>query len=130
MPGFQAFQEIRPFQGVVQLSSANGINPVTLIVNQNVVYRLDAVFLCNNDTVPHVVNFFAPGQGTTTWASISVPAGAGFGGVAAVELISSLPTAVQAAIVFPINSGWSVGLEVALAAGKLVGITYFGGIFS
>jgi len=85
----QQFDEYAPLfaEGYID-DSATPMVPVT-ITDTNLRQRVDSIIINSNDTIDHVVALCI---GTEPLLSVNVPAGAGFGGVPAVDVFKTIST--------------------------------------
>ena len=126
--GLQAFDETLAVLAQENLVNANGTAYSALVPSGTGQKRLDAIVTTNTDAIAHVVNLQVTVGATSTFlGSVSVPAGAGVGGVAPVDLIAGLGLASLTALVLPAASILSVAVAVAVTAPQTVAMTAFGG---
>jgi hypothetical protein len=91
--------------------------------------RIDAIYLCNDDTIDHHVAFRVETGGPIDmdFGSVPVPAGSGGGGVPAVEYFSALGGAFAGGVVFPGGVGLKLRVEESVVSPYHVGYLIVGG---
>lgn len=115
---------------LAQIVNADGTTLKQLASSQFPDLRIDNILLTSSDTVTRVVDFWYNLSGVNYLiGSVSVPAGAGYAGVAAVDAMATLLLIGQ--IGLPMNSSavlnWAV--ETTVTAAKVVQAVVLGGRF-
>lgn len=127
--GLSQFDETVPRVSQLVLNSGNGTTPATVWDWGTDVARVDAAFVSNNDVIPHVVDLILNnGSVATLLGSASVPAGAGYGGAPAVDVVAAVLVSALNGLPLGIGDFLQVGVEVAITAAFEVHVSMFGGL--
>lgn len=125
--GVAIYDEKAPVNGHVQLTAASGTALSEILSVSSPANRCDSILVVNNSASDHVVIVTqAYGGVDRELIRVTVPANAGMGDVASVDLLASLPATVQGIIC----AGYQVlkvGLTAALTGGDTMDLTAFGG---
>jgi hypothetical protein len=112
------------------IQDSDSTNPVLLLQAPDplgaVVTKL---ILTSTSVAAHVVTFTLANGAAGILGSISVPAGAGHGAVAAVEALSALILPNGGELVLPSGESLSAYLEVALGTSEVLSVLVLGGSF-
>lgn len=126
--GIQQFDENSGLIVQYGFTSTDGTTAVQLLENLQVAVRVDQISAINTDAIDHHADVVLIAGGTPfVLGSVTIPAGAGVGGVPNVDLLTPSLHAPQAGIVIPYDMGLSVGMEEAVVFGALVAVTVLGG---
>lgn len=125
---FSQFDYRTALAKVVQLDNTSGTGTVSVGSPDYQADRYDAIFLSQDDVAAHVVALtVAATGGALPIASVSVPAGAGFGGVAPVELVSAAMPAQTPYLLIPEGATLYVNVEVTMPGAKVLNLVGLGG---
>ena len=128
--GFEKFEERIAVQAVVAFSNVQGVTSQSFYNGIDKVGRIDKWLWTNNDTIDHVVNvLFYQTFITHQIGSFNVPAGTGFGGVAALDAIPLLTGIIDPYLIIGPNCELRAAMSVAIAATKTVEGIALGGQF-
>jgi hypothetical protein len=128
--GIQSFDEHSVVNVVQIIDNALGLGlgaPYTFVGQGGIINRVIAT---NSDTIDHVVvlnlfvNFIA-----TRIGSVHVPAGAGYGGVASVDVLDAVVPGTVKTLRCPTDVQIQVGVEVIVGATKQVAVYFEIGVF-
>jgi hypothetical protein len=122
------FAETIPASTLLRIVNATGTTPVAVISPLLFPIRVDNVYVTNNDAIAHVVSVLLnTGSGSGRVCSANVPAGAGFGGVVAVDVLAVGLPAGQTGIVVASASVLSVAVEVTVVGAFIVAVNVVAG---
>ena len=126
--GTSQFNEVRPITLAAQIVAADTTDFVLIQDSQQYDRRIDYVSVVNNDTIDHVVNFHLDVNGSGVgMQSVTVPAGTGIGGVAALDVFGvANPTNVLGWVLTAVVKVYAFA-EVAVTSGHSIQITMMGG---
>lgn len=111
------------------IDDSNSPGPQMYLPSDRCQRRVDALLVTNNDTIDHIVRLRYNDGTVNAWiGSHTIPAGTGFAGVPAIDLVPILAPVGTAGWVFADFTFMDVGTEEAVNAGKGVWFTSFGGI--
>ena len=128
--GLSSFSEAMPATNAVAFLPATGTNYQTLITGLYSSFRVDAILATNSDSVDHVVLLALNQSGTRhVIGSATIPAGAGTGGAAAVDVLALAMPATVAGIPFVAVESLDAKMVVAVGAGNTVELCVVGGYF-
>ncbi len=124
-----AFTEYAPLNFTGSINNASGTTAHTLTTAQTGRYRVDECYFTNFDSIAHVINVSLTVGGTrANFASVNVPAGAGTGGVPAVEAVAAaFPAGAVGAALNPTDT-LQLQAEVALTGATTLSYAVFGGL--
>jgi hypothetical protein len=127
--GLQSFDERIPVVGVLHILAAGGTAYANVVAQNLGTYRIDDILLSNSDTIAHVV-VIAVRSGATDYplASISVPAGAGSGGVAPVAVAATQLPIGQSGWLFANTQDLRAKVEVVMTGATFVDVVAYGGL--
>jgi hypothetical protein len=92
--------------------------------------RIDAITVTNRDTIAHVVTAsIVVGATTVAIGSVSIPAGQGFAGTPAIDLLAAILPATVVGVNLGPSATFNVTLAVAIQATFDVGFWISGGVF-
>lgn len=127
---YQPYEYLLPYAKGVNIASGDGTTGKYLPAITGRAMRIDAVFATTDDAIAHVVNLVLDdGSTTAIIGSVSVPAGSGHGGTAAVELVAAAMPAGLPFILLPSGGSLLLKNEVACTAGKTLDFVGLGGSF-
>lgn len=124
----QIFDERVPELFPLVFDDSNSPGTLQLTPNDKLFRRVDSILVTNNDTIDHEIQLRLNNGTAATWlGSVLVPAGQGFGGTPALDLMAGAFPASQVGIAIFIFTWLDVRCTVALNSGKGVFITALGG---
>lgn len=129
MSGTAQFNEVYPIAGTYTfLNSYVPATWGTVVTVSTTPGRVDQLLALNSDTVAHVITIRTTNGSTTQfWGSVSVPAGAGFGGVAPVDVLAAILPSTQLYLLLMQGYSLQGDIPAAPAAGTYVELTAAGG---
>lgn len=129
--GLQQYDERVILASRGHLDTSAVVGTYTAIVASNAYdARVDSWQLINNDTVDHHLAIAAGiGNEANVVIEIKVPAGSGFGGVPAVDVLAALQPADFHYVMLLSGDIWYWTVREAIGAGKYVGSFAQGGAF-
>ena len=124
----QSFDERVPVTGIYLFSSGDGTNIKTLITAAGSGSRVDEVLCLSTDTVTRYVDLtIVRGALTMYMGEITVPASAGYLGVApALATTQAFPASLAGITLMP-GDVFGAAMQAAVTAGKAVNVLAFGG---
>ena len=126
----EKFDERTPLAQGYQLQNGDGTNAQFVYSGDPSGSRFDSIMVTNDDVIAHNLEFQVTVNGVKfSIGSIAVPAGAGTGGVPAVEAIAALALGGIGAVILPPLSELYVRAEVAVTGAHTVSVTALGGDF-
>lgn len=124
----QTFDERTPEVFPLVFDDGNSPGTLQLTPNDKLLRRVDAILVTNNDTIDHeLILRWNDGTSATWVGSLVVPAGQGFAGTPALDLMASAFPATQVGIALFLFTWLDVRCPVALNSGKGVFISAVGG---
>jgi hypothetical protein len=106
-----------------KFQNADGTTVKAISAGANFAHTTKNILATSTDTVARVVDvYLRTGSVNYLAGSVSVPAGAGTGGAAAVDLLASLTLGTGGVVVLHGSDSWQAGMEVAVTTGKEVDI--------
>lgn len=128
--GISIFDETLADSNAIVFDDGNSPGTLTLTPNDKTLRRVDTILAANNDTIDHVVNLRINIAASFYWlGSVTVPAGTGFDGVPAIDLLAACVPVTQVGLnLFSFNY-LEINVPVALNTGKGLWLTTFGGLF-
>lgn len=111
-----------------QFVAADGTTWKTLATGALTGQRVDDVLITNNGAAAHVVEFRVTISAVSYYlGSVSVPAGAGYGGAATVQLSATLQPTNQLGWLLGYNNLLQCRVAVAMGAAETLDVIAFGG---
>ena len=128
--GLGQFSPTQPFTSPITFTSADTTVAKTLSGAINGPWRLFAILISSDDTAVVVVDIFLRIVATNyLLGSISVPAGTGHNGVAAVDWVTfNLPAAINGLDFSGVQQLYA-GVETTMTAGKTCVVSMFAGAY-
>jgi hypothetical protein len=128
--GLQQFDEVAAIVDVYSISSGDTPGTVTDIGQQREgAVRYDAITSVNTDSVSHNVSLYLWNVGVNhLLGTVTVPTGAGLGGVAPVDLLAALRPSDQKWLLVPPNWKLRFAFTTAVGAGATLELLAVGGI--
>jgi hypothetical protein len=126
--GLTTFDEKNPLNLVQEIGNATGTSPINFGEFDPLSIRFDQVFCSNDDTIDHVVHLSIQSYGGShiQFGNVNVPAGAGFAGVPAVELLSGCSPLLSGITLGP-RDNLGISVEVTMVGSSLLYIACLGG---
>jgi len=122
------YTESYPTYANIAIAQANGTNEVQASPAVNVVHRWDAAFASSTAAIAHDLRLNAyVGAVAFYLGTVSIPAGAGFTNVPAVDVIAELVKSPNDGIVLPASAVLRASLAVTLGAGETITVACVGG---
>lgn len=126
--GLAAFQETQPVVAQVTFVNADGTAAKSLASYLGGPWRVDSIYVTNDDTIDHVVDLFVRVTATNyLLGSANVPAGTGKAGVPAVDVLAASLPSGSAGLALGDGASIQAAMEVAVAAAHTVTLNAFGG---
>lgn len=127
--GFQAFNELVAISGSLEINSGGGTALQYLQPSQQLTVRYDALWGLNSEVIDHVINFgIDQGYGYRQYGSCTIPAGAGFTGSPAIDLIPLITPVNNQGLVIGAGVAFQASLDVACTVGVVM-VDFMGGSF-
>lgn len=126
--GLSQLEEKTPFEQQQTFANADGtaLKDVASLTTSN--YRIDAIFVTSTDTAARVIDlYWNNGGADSLLGSANVPAGAGTGGAATVDLVATILGTSPGQFVLPATHKLRASMESAVTAAKTVDVTALGG---
>lgn len=124
------FDETVPESFAIVLDDANTPGALDLTNSDKVLRRIDSILVASNDTVDRVIQLRLSQGGNYYWlGSLNVPAGTGFDGTPALDLLASVLPATQVGLNLFVFVILQVNAPAAVSSGKGIWLTTFGGTF-
>lgn len=122
------YNETYPSYANISITAASSTNPVQASPAVTVPHRWDAGFASSTAAAPHDLRLDAyVGAVAFYIGTVSIPAGAGFTTVPAVNVIAELVEAPNDGIVLPASAILRATLAVTLGAGETLTVALLGG---
>lgn len=126
----QLFNELIALRQVLNLNNASGTAYVAMQAGTTSGWRWDVLIAGNTDTIAHNINLqYNAGGVLAHLGTVNVPAGAGQGAVAAVDLLAALPLGLRSGIIVQAGDQLAVRVEETIVAPFIVEILAVGGSF-
>jgi hypothetical protein len=127
---FGVFDERILNQSWITLDDSNTPGGATWVNGGTFGCRVDWAVAINSDVVDHII-YFTQGFGVDARriGSINVPAGTGFAGAAALDVVPLLSNVNTAGILVGNSGGIYVGTEDTIASGVFLGVNGIVGLF-
>ena len=126
--GLSFFDEQRPVQQVNKIDAAVGTALVVAWNEEPFPSRVDWIIVANSDVIPHVVDvWYNKSSYGVLVGSVSVPAGAGYGGSPSIDLLAAMMAVPFTGLLFDNNGSLSYSVEVAVTAAFTVTLLTIGG---
>lgn len=128
--GLTTFQETQPIAQATSFTSADTTVAKSILAQQTSPFRIDDIVITSDDTVDRVVDIYLRTVSTNTLlGSVTVPAGAGHGGV--VPAMFFYDNNITPFLGFNMNTNQTLqaSIETTMTAAKTIVITPFGGQF-
>lgn len=129
MAGTGQFNEVYPLFGTFTFLSSYTPGTAENVTNLGGgPGRVDVLLATNADAVAHVVHIKVIVGGTPNQVGdVNVPAGAGVGSVAPVDVLAAIMPSTQQGIVLPVGYDLAAVMSAAPGAGTYVTLAAFGG---
>jgi hypothetical protein len=122
--GLGIFDESRVYQAARIVLPADAVALVPLVAVGTVDRRIDNLLAVNRDTIAHTVNVVTTIGGVlTVIGSVSVPAGQGYAGTKALDLLDGALPATQVGL--NLISGNLLGVQLVVAVQATFDLTVF-----
>lgn len=108
------------FQAHSYLALADGTNQKTLLDARQFCSAVQRITFCSNAATSHVINFRTSNTPQTQVASLTIPAGVGFGGVAPVDGLAAILGPGRTFLRLARSEYIYVQLDAALLAGEYI----------
>jgi hypothetical protein len=127
---FQVFDEHTLVNYLTRIANAQGTTPVAVATAPQPGLRIDAIIAGNDDSIDHVVEFgIDNGAQAHYLGSVVVPAGAGQGGVPAVDVLAALQVGTLGAVLVAPDIEVVARVPVAMQGASYLYLTTVGGLF-
>jgi hypothetical protein len=126
--GLSNFDEKYAYTNFLSADSGFGTSDTGFVAGVGYDRRIDFLIGSNSDTIDHAIELgFAGDAGFQTFASAIVPAGAGYGGLAAVDVLALGLPPNMVGLVVPASFAFAVRIPVAITGAGVVGLLALGG---
>jgi len=127
--GLSQFDERKAQQYNGEIDNSNGTASVVAAPGLQFDYHLDMLFLVNTDSSSRILNLYLTiGATTEPFASVLVPARAGFDGNPPVEAMSEVLPSSQTGMVVQGGATLDLAVTVTVTSGQAIGYTLIGGL--
>ena len=126
--GLSQYDEQIPVLAACELDSGDGTTPKQIYAADYYDVRLDTILITTNSLVDiGVCVFMNINSNGYSIFGMTIPAGSGFGGVPAVDVIGEMVTHNVGGLLLPKNQDINIYVTEALAAGKVLDVVAMGG---